>query len=289
MFQKEITTQGKRLFVDLVRMEGDEFVTVSQAATMFGVTYRNIHKHLKNHNLTGRKIVDQSINDFKDQGLVDKRAREVVLLGKDTVRQLVRVINTQQAKEVYNLLWEVAERADHFYQKQAASIDPLDVVLNTILAVKEHNRRTELVQAEHNSRIEAVEQKTSPEALKAVMGEAIIEQSRFPQGCTPMADIRRLYFFGIAEKMIRDVLDYLNHPWEYYRIHIEDTNSYRDGRAYRTKGLTAASELFLEEVKLSKMTDTNYIYYHQGLGRNFYKPRHSGPLPLIDKQLNQIS
>lgn len=106
---KNVPVNGKEIVVTLVVMGDAEGMFVPEVAKLLNVESVTIRSHISNHNLCVDVFSGQILDSAKERGLVSKMVRSINLLPRDTVKALVKIVNTPEAWSAYNYLWEVAE------------------------------------------------------------------------------------------------------------------------------------------------------------------------------------
>jgi hypothetical protein len=106
--KKAFESNGKEIVVSIVMLGESEGMFLPDVATALNVDSSTIRTHIRNHNLCVEIFNGQSLDDAKQQGLVSKMVRSINLVPRDTIKALVKIVNTPEAWSAYNYLWEVA-------------------------------------------------------------------------------------------------------------------------------------------------------------------------------------
>jgi excisionase family DNA binding protein len=107
--EKTINVAGRDTLVKLIVMGEEEGLTTKQAADLLGVTVNGIQKAIADHNLSFTTVSGTPLLLLKRQGVVGRAAPKVKFMNRETIRQLVKILNTPEAQAVYDQLWELAD------------------------------------------------------------------------------------------------------------------------------------------------------------------------------------
>jgi len=133
---KTIEVRGKEVEVKLVQINNEDSMTVAQCAEIYGVARTTIRDHISEHKLVSSVIPTKLIKELRSQGVIPMIGRPGNWLPKQTVQDLAKVINTQEAWDVINQLWKEYEtkKADinDFIQQQRDLLDKLEEQSKTL-------------------------------------------------------------------------------------------------------------------------------------------------------------
>ncbi len=107
--KKAFQSNGKEIVVTLVKMGETEGMFVTDVAAMLGTTVGNVRQQISVNNLIVIICDDAQLSSAREQGTVPKNVVRLNILPRDTVKALVKIVNTPEAWSAYNYLWEVAE------------------------------------------------------------------------------------------------------------------------------------------------------------------------------------
>jgi hypothetical protein len=138
--EKSVAVSGRDIILNIIGMNGDEYLTVSEAAELLDCSVSAIQKTITRHNLAADTCLEHQLVTLKQVGILPKKTTQAMLLPKDTVKQLVKLINSPGAWEAYNLLWSVTERVVEEAQKPVADelFQAVQLLLNS---AQENNRK----------------------------------------------------------------------------------------------------------------------------------------------------
>ncbi len=105
----EIQMSGNVIRITLVTVGPNDGLIVGQAATLFNISESAIHKHLKKHDIVHKKIVTGKLQLLKNSGVVNSKAIHAIFIPRYGLRELLRVIDTDEAKAAYHQLCDDAE------------------------------------------------------------------------------------------------------------------------------------------------------------------------------------
>lgn len=107
--QVEIQKSGEKIRITLVTVGANEGLVVGQAAELFNVTESTIYKHLQKHEIAHKKIVTGRLQLLKNSGIVNSKAIHAIFIPRYGLRELLRVIDTDEAKAAYHQLFDDSE------------------------------------------------------------------------------------------------------------------------------------------------------------------------------------
>ncbi|SMF35121.1 hypothetical protein [Pseudobacteriovorax antillogorgiicola] len=249
---KEISVEGKQFFVGLVSMGEDEGLLVSQAADLFGVRQNTIWTHVQKRGLSYSVIPRESLLWLKKQGFIGPRAPKACFLPKETLRALVKLINSNVAWDIFNRLWEVTDRAYEFHTK-SDTISEIDAMMRSLSILKEQQQKIDRLETE------------TPKLIDRKIETALEDKQAFPSDCMRISEILSNYFPGIAEKKVVAFLKNSCHPRGNH-VHIDENGIKTVSHPFKAEGLQELSKAFFEERKLIRETAKCRFYFHPMAG-----------------------
>ncbi len=83
--QKEISVEGRKLFIDLVTMDSEEGLLLTEVASVSGIKEATTWNHIniKNHDLCSLIISRNKLKNLKEQGIINAKANRVAFLPKE--------------------------------------------------------------------------------------------------------------------------------------------------------------------------------------------------------------
>lgn len=108
----------------MIRLGDQDYLTVAEAAEAFNVSTQNINQILARHDLNSTTPSFEHLQALKDQGVIPLKAPSQRLLPRATIDELVRIINTDEAKAAYRQIigeWREAKKARPSLPGQAGS------------------------------------------------------------------------------------------------------------------------------------------------------------------------
>lgn len=109
LISTNVSRAGLSIKVYLLKLGSEDGLITRQAAELFGVSESTILKHIDRHNITTSMIARSNLQLLKNNGIVRNRAISAVFIPRDGLRELMRVVNTDEAKAAYRELFDDAE------------------------------------------------------------------------------------------------------------------------------------------------------------------------------------
>ena len=116
----------------LLKLGEEEGLTTKQAAELLGVAPDSITQELNRHSLNRLTVSGSVLQDMKRLQIVGSRTKEANFLPRDTIRQLVKILNTPEAQQVYDQLWVLADTAYEAHVKSQE--EPFNLVISKLLS-----------------------------------------------------------------------------------------------------------------------------------------------------------
>ncbi len=248
--QKEISVDGRKLFIDLVSMDSEEGLLLTEVASVFGIKEATTWNHIKNHDLCSLMISRNKLKNLKEQGIINAKANRVAFLPKDTIRKLAKIINTPKAWEIYNLLWEVTDKA---YEQHTKSLGQLEVLQGMLNALQQQQADISTIRAE------------TPKLIDSRIESALEDKQAFPEDCIRVGDLVSQYFNGVAKEKVLTYLYRIGHPRGNH-VHIDDHGLRSVSHPFKKKGLKEAARKFFKERKIVKETEKSIFWSHPLVG-----------------------
>ncbi|WP_132325945.1 hypothetical protein [Pseudobacteriovorax antillogorgiicola] len=249
---KAISVDGQDLFIDLVKMGKDEGLLVNQAADLFGVDQSSIWFHLKKRELGYLVLPRKLLIELKNHGVVNRYTPKACFLPKETLRALVKLINSNVAWDIFNSLWEVTDKAYEFHTK-SDTISEIDAMMRSLSILKEQQQKIDRLETE------------TPKLIDHKIETALENKQAFPPDCMRISEILSNYFPGIAEKKVVAFLKNSCHPRGNH-IHIDENGIKTVSHPFKAEGLQELSKAFFEERKLIRETAKCRFYFHPMAG-----------------------
>ncbi len=248
--QKEISVEGRKLFIDLVTMDSEEGLLLTEVARVFGTTDQNIWVHLRNHNFCSTVLLRTKLKELKNKGVIGLKVNRATFLPKETIRKLAKVINTPRAWEIYSLLWEVTDRAYELHTKSQGQLEVLQGMLNALQKQQADisNIRTE-----------------TPKLIDARIESALEDKQAFPEDCIRIGDLVSQYFNGVAREKVLTYLYRIGHPRGNH-VHIDDHGLRSVSHPFKKSGLKEVAKKFFKERKIVKETEKSIFWFHPLVG-----------------------
>lgn len=139
--EKSLLVSGRDIVLNIVSMNGDEYLTVAETAEMLDCTVRAVNQTLDRNNLVRNNCSQHQLTELKQAGVLPMKTPQAMLLPKETVKQLVKLINSPGAWEAYNLLWSVTERVIEEAKKPVPAGDELFQAVQLLLNSAQENSR----------------------------------------------------------------------------------------------------------------------------------------------------
>lgn len=175
VLKKEVKVGRKTIFSHIINMGDDQYVTVKDAAALLGVTQSAVKKHLTRHGLTGGLVVPQSLQYLKNNKVIGLRARadQTLLLSRDTVKALVKLVKTPQAWEAYHELWDIVDHVvSGDYDKAAQAVGKSAEDFSKEIQALQDKMKYQPLKLVQNNAMRAKEVAAEfPEILEAAMDE----------------------------------------------------------------------------------------------------------------------
>jgi hypothetical protein len=80
-----------------------------ELAKVLGVEGQTLRMHTARHSLNIVTVSVDARRTLKKEGLIHLNSARVNFLPKETIRELVRLVGTPEARAIYSQLWDVAE------------------------------------------------------------------------------------------------------------------------------------------------------------------------------------
>lgn len=150
---------GSEITAHMIRMGDDDYLTVAEAAEAFGVAATSIRSEISRHGLVVAKCSDHAIDSLRAAGVIPLKTTVVNLLPRATVDELVRIINTDEAKAAYRQIvgeWREAKKdtatalehmADSVRQAVAAATTNAAAAARSADLALEVNKRVDAIAA----------------------------------------------------------------------------------------------------------------------------------------------
>jgi hypothetical protein len=164
----DVNRAGYSMKVYLLKIGSEEGLTTRQAAELFNVSESTILKHIDRHNITTVRIFQRNLQLLKNSGIVRNRAISALFIPRDGLRELMRVIGTDEAKAAYRLLFDDAE--------ELMVIKPLYLEQKKIIAEKDQ------VIAEKDQAINLLEHDLAKSISKITTLEKLTEDLKAKNG-----------------------------------------------------------------------------------------------------------
>jgi hypothetical protein len=143
---------GSEITAHMIRMGDEDLLTVGEAAEAFGVEPATVRQLVLKHGLDRVDAIDAVVQELKKAGVIGLRTSTVNLLPRATIDELVRIINTDEAKAAYRQIvgeWREAKKAT----AQAGSLEHMAEAVKQ--SVKASAGAAEL-SLEVNKRVDAI-------------------------------------------------------------------------------------------------------------------------------------
>ncbi len=248
--QREISVDGRKLFIDLVSMDNKEGMLLTEAANVFGVNEGTIWDHIKNHNFCSPKISGNKLKKLKEQGVIGKRTTRATFLTKDTIRVLIKIINTEVCWEIYNQLWKVTDKAYELHTQPQSQLNVLQGMLNAL--------------QEQQSEISTIRCET-PRIIDHRIETVLKDKQAFPEDCIRIGDLVSQYFNGVAKDKVLTYLYKIDHPRGNH-VHIDDHGLRSVSHPFKIYGLEKAARKFFKEREFVKETEKSTFWFHPLVG-----------------------
>jgi hypothetical protein len=175
--EKSVAVSGRDIILNIIGMGGDEYLTVSEAAELLDCGVTTIKNAITRHDLARHNCVEHQLVTLKQVGILPKKTTQAMLLPKDTVKQLVKLINSPGAWEAYNLLWSVTERVVEEVQKPVPVADELFQAVQLLLnSAQENNRKLAQLQQQSTDLLLSAKLSNSQiDTLVRAMGDRLAE------------------------------------------------------------------------------------------------------------------
>ncbi len=105
----EIQDKGKVMRITLVTIGPEEGLTTGQAAELFQITESTVRKHLDRHAICSGLLVLSMLQLLKTNGVIHSKASQAIFIPRQGLRDLMRVVDTDEAKAAYHQLFDDAE------------------------------------------------------------------------------------------------------------------------------------------------------------------------------------
>ncbi len=107
---KKIKVDGRGLLtVMLAEINGKRGMTIANLAELLGVTRQATLDMVRRHNLGTFETDKQDLSLLRDQGVIPLRGTIPRLLTEESVQEIVKLVNTEEARAIYAQLWEQAK------------------------------------------------------------------------------------------------------------------------------------------------------------------------------------
>ena len=101
---------GQRAII--LQINGQDGMTLPEVEKCLGVSRQNIHQLIKIHDLIMSTIDLQNAQVLRLQGVIPIRGRAPNFLPRETVKALVKLVNTPEAWNIYEQLWTESARTN---------------------------------------------------------------------------------------------------------------------------------------------------------------------------------
>jgi hypothetical protein len=109
MLTKTIELNGKAALAKLLFVEGQEGMLSTHLAELLNIANSTMREHIQRYAISAQALPAHSMRSLKDMDVIPIHARTAVFLPRDSVRALVKIINTDEAWLIYRQLWDDAE------------------------------------------------------------------------------------------------------------------------------------------------------------------------------------
>lgn len=101
--QRKELDNGKRAII--LQINGREGMTLPEVERILGVSRQNVHQLVKTHGLILSTLDSQNAQVLRLKGIIPMRGRTPNFLPQETVKSLVKLINTPEAWAIYEQIW----------------------------------------------------------------------------------------------------------------------------------------------------------------------------------------
>lgn len=109
MLTKTIEFNGKAALAKLLFVDGQEGMLSTHLAELLNIANSTMREHIQRYAISAQALPAHSMRSLKDMDVIPIHARTAVFLPRDSVRALVKIINTDEAWLIYRQLWDDAE------------------------------------------------------------------------------------------------------------------------------------------------------------------------------------
>lgn len=178
----------------LVNINGEQGMVLPELAKVLGVKAVTLRGLVINHKLSFVGLMNETAQSLRKLGVISMQGRAPNFLPKATIRELVRLVGTPEAKAVYNQLWDVAEavQAGNLIQAQRdvdVSLDDAIGHLEFALTALKAERAAHL-ETKRNTRLGTDEVKELDRHLLAA-AKRLTPQGKFMDVCRTRSTLQR--------------------------------------------------------------------------------------------------
>ncbi len=130
--EKKIALNSKETIIFIIKLNCEEGLTIPQVADMFNTSSEHIRKSINRHALATGQIVPKSMKALKNTNVIPLNTPKTRFVPKDSIKSLVKIINSPTAWTIYFQLWDdeekLREENEHLRSKvsfQKAEIESL--------------------------------------------------------------------------------------------------------------------------------------------------------------------
>jgi hypothetical protein len=105
----EVSQAGEKIKLALLKIGPEEGMTTGQAATLFNVAESTILTHIHKHAITYAAMPMKLLQVLKSNGVINKHTPKAIFIPRQGLRDLMRVIGTDEAREAYHQIFDDAE------------------------------------------------------------------------------------------------------------------------------------------------------------------------------------
>ncbi|MDQ3233669.1 MAG: hypothetical protein M3Q07_17770 [Pseudobdellovibrionaceae bacterium] len=110
LIHREVRLRADTLMARVIRLDGSEGMLSTHLSELLNISESGLRKHIRSRAIGAQSVVAHRMRSELGADVIPIFARSVLFLPKESVQELVKVIDTLEAWAVYRQLWEYAEK-----------------------------------------------------------------------------------------------------------------------------------------------------------------------------------